>query len=294
MFNSNSGYSLADIAAATGGTDRNNGGMWNDGGAWWIIILFLFCFAGWGNGFGGFGGFGSNGSGFGSPSGQGWATRADINEGFALQNLQNGVTAIHQGICDSTYALNNSITNGFHGVDSAICQLGYQTQQGFNNTNVALMQGQNALATQLANCCCDTRSAIQQALIISQIKTLFLARLQIVAARQAVRLKEALLTLTIIQQQMLMLFKLLCLIILVILLTVKTLELVQFLIISARRKSMTCRMRIRLFVQRLLSRLRTPLLQPIKKLRLLRSFVDQAVIVQFPHMQSQIPTVAIA
>lgn len=33
MFNSNSGYSLADIAAATGGTDRNNGGMWNDGGA---------------------------------------------------------------------------------------------------------------------------------------------------------------------------------------------------------------------------------------------------------------------
>jgi hypothetical protein len=163
MFNSNSGYSLADIAAATGGTDRNNGGMWNDGGAWWIIILFLFCFAGWGNGFGGFGGFGSNGSGFGSPSGQGWATRADINEGFALQNLQNGVTAIHQGICDSTYALNNSITNGFHGVDSAICQLGYQTQQGFNNTNVALMQGQNALATQLANCCCDTRSAIQQA-----------------------------------------------------------------------------------------------------------------------------------
>ena len=163
MFNSNSGYSLADIAAATGGTERNNGGMWNDGGAWWIIILFLFCFAGWGNGFGGFGGFGSNGSGFGSPSGQGWATRADINEGFALQNLQNGVTAIHQGICDSTYALNSSITNGFHGVDSAICQLGYQTQQGFNNTNVALMQGQNALATQLANCCCDTRSAIQQA-----------------------------------------------------------------------------------------------------------------------------------
>lgn len=36
MFNSNSqGYSLADIAAATGGDRRNSGdGMWNDGGAW--------------------------------------------------------------------------------------------------------------------------------------------------------------------------------------------------------------------------------------------------------------------
>lgn len=161
MFNSNNGYSLADIAAATG--NSGSGNMWNDGGAWWIIILFLFCFSGWGNGFGFGGGYGSGNRGLGSPSGQGWATRADINEGFALQNLQSGITGIQQGICDSTYALNNSLTNGFHGVDNAICQLGYQTQQGFNNASVALMQGQNALATQLSNCCCDTKSAIQQA-----------------------------------------------------------------------------------------------------------------------------------
>lgn len=38
MFNNSNGYSLADIAAATDG-------MW-DNGAWWIIILFLFCFNG--------------------------------------------------------------------------------------------------------------------------------------------------------------------------------------------------------------------------------------------------------
>ena len=52
MFNNSNGYSLADIAAATGGNNRNDG-MW-DNGAWWIIILFLFCFNGgmWGNGFG--------------------------------------------------------------------------------------------------------------------------------------------------------------------------------------------------------------------------------------------------
>ena len=49
MFNTNGyGYSLADVAAATG---RNNGMFGNDGGAWWIIILFLFCFMGgnWNN-----------------------------------------------------------------------------------------------------------------------------------------------------------------------------------------------------------------------------------------------------
>ena len=35
-------YSLADIAAATGG-NRDNDGMWGGDGAWWIIILFLFA-----------------------------------------------------------------------------------------------------------------------------------------------------------------------------------------------------------------------------------------------------------
>ena len=40
MFNSNGGYSLADIATATG----NERDSWGEGGAWWIIILFLFMF----------------------------------------------------------------------------------------------------------------------------------------------------------------------------------------------------------------------------------------------------------
>ena len=39
-------------------------------------------------------------------------------------------------------------------MDNAICNLGYQTQQGFNATQVALMQGNNALQAQLAQCCC--------------------------------------------------------------------------------------------------------------------------------------------
>ena len=74
----------------------------------------------------------------GSPSGQGWATRADINEGFALNGLQNGQNSIR-----------DAVSNGFHGVDNAVCTLGYQTQQGFN-----------ALGAQMAQCCCDTQRAI--------------------------------------------------------------------------------------------------------------------------------------
>ena len=112
-----------------------NGSMWGgDWSAWIILFLILGAFGGgWGNGFGG--GFGgANGPGF-----QGYATRSDINEGFALNGLQNGQTSIK-----------DAVTNGFHGVDTAVCQLGYNTQQGFNN-----------LASQLASCCCETQSAIQ-------------------------------------------------------------------------------------------------------------------------------------
>ena len=118
-------------------TGNNGGGFgWGGDGAWWIIILFLFAFCGWGNGgFGGFGGgFGGNGGAL-----QGALARADINDGFALNSLQSGINAIQQGICDATYALNEAIRNGFSNVQSLICNLG----------------------SQLAQCCCDIRAAIQ-------------------------------------------------------------------------------------------------------------------------------------
>lgn len=132
--------------AYSAGGYGGNGSMWGgDWSAWIILFLIWGAFGGgWGNGFGG-GANGVNGPGF-----QSWATRADINEGFALNNLQSGINTIQNGICDSTYTLTNAINNGFHGVDTAVCQLGYQTQQGFNN-----------LAAQLSSCCCETQSAIQ-------------------------------------------------------------------------------------------------------------------------------------
>lgn len=157
MFNSNNGYSLADIAAATG--DNRNNGMWGDGG-WWIILLFLVF--GWGGyGFGGFGGFGGMG-GANSPGLQGIATRADINEGFALNDIQNGIRGIQQGICDSTYALNSSLQSGFNGMNVGMLQGFNSMQQAINADTVANMQNTNALQTQLANCCCENREGQAQ------------------------------------------------------------------------------------------------------------------------------------
>lgn len=150
-----------------------NGGFGGWGGDWasWILLFVIFGLfgGGWGNGFGG--GFGgANGPGF-----QGYATRSDINEGFALNNLQSGINSIQNGICDTTYSLTNAINNGFHGVDTAVCNLGYQLQDCCCQTQRAVDGVNYNLATQgaaiqnaiqgvrydMATQACDTRNTIQ-------------------------------------------------------------------------------------------------------------------------------------
>lgn len=138
----------------TGYNNGNCGGGW--GGDWgaWIILFLIFGMFGWG-GFGGFGG------GFGGGNGvQGALTRGELCQDMNFQSLENATRGIQQGLCDGFYAVNTSLLNGFHGVDNAVCTLGYQTQQGFSATQMAMMQGQNALQAQLADCCCGINRAI--------------------------------------------------------------------------------------------------------------------------------------
>ena len=137
--------SSAPMIIETGGGSNGNGGgfggMFGEG-LWAIIILAMLGFGGgWGGGFGGGGGF------------NGALTRAELYDGFAIQNIDNAVRGVQQGICDSTYALNNTLMSGFHGVDNAICNLGYQTQQGFNT-----------LGYQMKDCCCETQRLIERGL----------------------------------------------------------------------------------------------------------------------------------
>lgn len=123
------GLSAADVLALNGNNSRN--GLFGDDLIGLIALAAVF-----GGGFGGFGGFG--GWGGGGAGLQGVVTRADINEGFALQNILGGIQAIQQGICDSTYALTGTMTSGFHGVE-----------KGFWD-----------ISRQLGDCCCENRAAI--------------------------------------------------------------------------------------------------------------------------------------
>jgi hypothetical protein len=146
MFSSNCNTASVPLVA---NIDGNNGNNWNDGSWLWFLIVVFAIFGGWGNGFGGFGG-GTNG-GVGS----------EIQRGFDNQAVISKLDGISNGLCDGFYAMNNSMLTGFNGINTNIMQTGYGIQQAVNADTVANMQNTNALQSQIANCCCETREAIQ-------------------------------------------------------------------------------------------------------------------------------------
>ena len=151
MFNSNNTPFTMPVMPATGG--YSDGGAWGDGGWLWIIVVFALLF-GWGNnGLGGFGG--NNGGGYVATA----ATQADIQRGFDNSAVISKLDGISNGLCDGFYAMNNSMLTGFNGINTNIMQTGYGIQQAINADTVANMQNTNALQSQLANCCCETREA---------------------------------------------------------------------------------------------------------------------------------------
>lgn len=112
-----------------GQNDNGGGGFGNFGEGLWAVIILAILF---GNGnFGGFGGFGNHG---GTPC----ATQADVRSAVDQQTLISKLDQQTYGLADSTYALNNTISNGFHGVDRSVCDISHQ----------------------LSDCCCATQRSI--------------------------------------------------------------------------------------------------------------------------------------
>ena len=137
MGDDNGALSLGYMMGQDSGNNNGND-MFGGSGLWGLLALAL-VFGG------GYGGGGLFGGGYGGQS----LTRAELYDGFAIQNIDSAVRSVQNGISDATYALNNSITGGFHGVDSAICNLGYNLQSGLNG-----------ISRELGDCCCQTQRAI--------------------------------------------------------------------------------------------------------------------------------------
>lgn len=134
MFNTNIPYSVPVTPYGTNG--NGNGLFGGDSWAWIIVLLLLF---GWGGngGFGGFGGFGGGGY-------------SEVQRGFDQNAVINKLDGLTYGLSDSTYALNNAITGGFHSVQSQLAECCCATQRAIDGVNYNM-------ATQA----CDTRNVIQ-------------------------------------------------------------------------------------------------------------------------------------
>ena len=140
---------MSGFLAGQGDGNSNRGGMFG-GDGWWAIIIFALIF-GWGNG--GFGGNDGNGGG-------------GVMDGYVLTsdfaNIERKLDAVNNGICDSTFALNNAITGGFATTTQAL-NSGFQTAElSRANQQAALMQQLNAMQMQAQECCCENRQAIAQ------------------------------------------------------------------------------------------------------------------------------------
>lgn len=135
------GMSVADIAAVT----RNNDDFGFGGnGAWWLIVLFLFMFNGnWGGyGYGGNGGVGS-----------------EVQRGFDQSAVMSGLSDINSTLTNGFVDTAAALCNGFAGVNGAIANGFAQAEIAANSRQIADMNQNFALQSQLAQCCCDNRLA---------------------------------------------------------------------------------------------------------------------------------------
>lgn len=159
MFNNSNGYSLSDIAAATGGNRNDDFGLGGNG-AWIWVLFIIFLVGGYGNN-----GWGNNGGGNTAT----YVTN-DVQRGFdqasvmsALGDLSvgqvNGFSNVQQALCSGFAGATGAITNGFAQAEIANNARQIADMQQNFASQTALTQNMTALQAQLAQCCCDNRAA---------------------------------------------------------------------------------------------------------------------------------------
>lgn len=149
----------------TGALLGGNGGFGGFGGnGSWLLAFLLFAL--WGNnGWGGFGNWGGNrGNGCGNAAGFGFLSdqlNNDAGRELLMQAIQGNTTAISQ--LASTLNCNvGELRNAIASVNTQLCNLGNQVGMSSMQVINAINAGNTTLASQLADCCCKTQTAIAE------------------------------------------------------------------------------------------------------------------------------------
>ena len=143
---SSDGAPMLTMPVAPTNAGGNGGFGWGDNGALWLIVLFLFIFAGgWGNS------FGNNGNGGGGVV-DGYVLTSD----FA--NVERKIDSVNQGLCDGFYQQAQLV----NGTNMAMANGFAQAELSRSNQQAALMQQLTAMQMQAQQCCCDQRADTAQ------------------------------------------------------------------------------------------------------------------------------------
>lgn len=141
-----------------GGSNGGSNGGWESG--WWIILLFiLLANNGWGN---------NNGNGFGggTPIIVNDGANGSVQRGFDQAAVMSGIDAARTGInglstqlCNCCGDIQQSLCNGFAGVNATINATSANAETAANARAMANMQQLFGLQSQFADCCCENRLA---------------------------------------------------------------------------------------------------------------------------------------
>lgn len=130
----------------------NNGGFGGNGGWWWIwIILIFFCW----------GGFGGNGFGRGSDDASRLASQlnTDTNTSLLMQAIQGNKDAIST-LSNTLNCDINAVQTALNTINTSVSQIACDTKLASCEVINAITSGNANLASQLANCCCQTQRSI--------------------------------------------------------------------------------------------------------------------------------------
>lgn len=148
---------------------KGNGNGFGGDGSWFLWIIFLFFL---------FPLFGRNGWGNDGGNGGGYGVAGIPN----LINNDTGRELLMQAINGNGQAINNLATNlncsvgqiqqAINGVSSKVSEVGCQVGQSSLQVINAIQSGNMNIAAQMAQCCCDIKTAIQQQGFENRIATI--------------------------------------------------------------------------------------------------------------------------
>lgn len=130
----------------------NNNCGFGGNGAWWIwIILLFFCW----------GGFGGNG--FGRGANDAGRLASELNTDANTNLLMQAINGNKEAISSLSNTLNcdfNSVTAALNNINSGVNQISCDVKLSGCEVINAITSGNAALASKLAECCCNTQRSI--------------------------------------------------------------------------------------------------------------------------------------